>query len=116
AEGPPEGASSVDDLAGTIRENSAKLEDYPYDPAFFDEIKEPIDEAITRMEDVPGLFDAIDTNIEESSEEELKGIKADALAKLDPSIEDIDSGSETIDQDRKEFKETNEELTDQEEE
>ncbi len=35
AEGPPDGASSVDNLEEAIRENSAKLEEYPYDSAFF---------------------------------------------------------------------------------
>ncbi|WP_054859768.1 hypothetical protein [Gracilibacillus sp. JCM 18860] len=115
AEGPPDGASSVDNLEEAIRENSAKLEEYPYDSAFFNSIKEPIDKAITRMKDVPGLFEAIETDIDLSSKSALQQIKKDALAALNPSIEDIDSGSGTLEDDRKEFKETDEAVTDQQE-
>ncbi|WP_058305887.1 DUF5702 domain-containing protein [Gracilibacillus massiliensis] len=118
AEGPPDDVNSgeVDDVVSEIEKNSAKLEDYPYDPEFFDQIKGPIDEAISRMENVSGLFEAIESNINLSSTSALEQIQEDALASLNPSIEDINTSSSIMEEDRKEFKETNEEKTDQQEE
>src|SRR5699024_4219486 len=110
------GSVDVDDIASEIRKNSADLDDYPYPPSFFNDIKGPIDDAITRMEDVPDLFDAIDSDIGSSDAESIAQVKNSALEKLNPSIEHIDEGSGKLESDRKEFKVEDQEYIDDKEE
>lgn len=114
-EAPPDGVNggSVTDVATEIQNNSAKLDDYPYEPAFFDEIKEPIDQAIEEFENVPTLFKNIEKDIDVTTASKLKEIKETALEKINKVTNNADSGSETLTNDRKEFKESQEGAMDQ---
>src|SRR5699024_10001870 len=118
-EGPPDeigGSVDEDDIASEIRKNSAELGDYTYPPSFFNNIKGPIDDAITRMEGVPDLFDAIDSDIGSPDAESIAQVKNSDLEKLNPSIEHIDEGSGKLESDRKEFKVEDQEYIDDKEE
>ncbi|WP_163583267.1 DUF5702 domain-containing protein [Gracilibacillus saliphilus] len=107
AEGPPSGVASeeVDDALQEIKENSAKLEDYPYEPSFFDEIKEPIYRAIDEMRDIQSFFDGIHTDFSSSSKGDLQQLRRDILAKMNVGTNEIDTGSDKLEQDREEFEE-----------
>ncbi|MGN8645411.1 DUF5702 domain-containing protein [Gracilibacillus sp. HCP3S3_G5_1] len=99
---------SVEDVANAIAETSAKLDEYPYETEFFDHILEVTDEAITNVENLPDLFDALESNIDLSSTEALRQVRDDALDMINTGATNVDSGANKLENDRKEFEENDE--------
>ncbi len=104
-EGPPEGVSSVEDVSQEIAENTRKLEEYPYDSNFFEEIINATDEAVSDIETLPELFEDISDSIDDTTRSELENIRTEALEMVQAGEEGVNSGSSKLNEDRKEFEE-----------
>ncbi|QGH34093.1 hypothetical protein GI584_08700 [Gracilibacillus salitolerans] len=100
-DGPPEGVNSVDDVSQEISENSRKLQDYPYDSEFFEQIISATDDAVSKIETLPELFENI--NIDDTTTSNLENIRTEALEMVQNGEEGVNSGSDKLSEDRKEF-------------
>ncbi|WP_017471234.1 DUF5702 domain-containing protein [Amphibacillus jilinensis] len=108
----PTDTGDLDQAVKDMREEMEKIKDYPYEPDYFDQIKEPLDQALDAFDGVKGQLRPIKRNIDNVSKSSLEERHSQLKDAAEAASTSTAEGSDHLTDERKDF----EQKTDEEEE
>lgn len=99
----PTDTSEIDEAVEKMREDMEKVKEYPYEPEYFDQIKEPIDEALELFDGVLDSIRPVKNNIDSVTKESLDDRFSELTASGDGAKQSTTEGTDQLVDDRKDF-------------